>query len=427
MPRRTVWVCFPGAEYTQRVAEKAAKHVLEPAGWQVNATSEAPADGADGAPDADAYLADYDYLPFERIFERNALCSSYMIRKALIRKHYLAQALATYAVKKGTDAVVAPATWTLDCQFADELDEILADDLYEVKELLDENEALIEQGHAPKHWLILKPGMADQGHGIQLFSTEDRLREIFTDMEMSDDEDDQDEANDDASGVVASQLRHFVVQKYIHDPLLIRTNGTPRKFHLRAYVLCVGGLAVYLMDDMLALFATDAYSPPSGDGADMRGHLTNTCVGVRAAGSAPLPAENVFRLSDLEGQPIEGGVLTKEHIKSIHSAAVRVVGTAFEAAARTAAVHWQLWPNAFELFGVDLLVSGGPAPADLGVWLLEINAQPDYAQSGERLERVIEHVFERALQVSMLDQRIDTLGASVDGCTLCFSDRLYAK
>lgn len=364
---QNLWVCFPGAEYTQRVAHNAARDVLAPAGWSVYASDEAPPNGSDGAPDADAYVADYDLLPFDRIFERGSLCSSYMIRKALIRKHYLAQSIATLISKRGADAHVAPATWMLDCQFADELDEILADDLFEVKEMLDENAACVSRGEEPQHWLILKPGMADQGHGIQLFASEERLRDIFAGMEMSDEDDDEE-------GVLASQLRHFVVQRYIADPFLVATHGAARKFHLRAYVLCVGGLSVYLLDDMLGLFATDEYTPPSGDCTDMRGHLTNTCVGVRTAGSAPLPTANVFRLADLVGSETRDGVLTAEHISRIHAGAVRVVGTAFEAAARAAAVHWQLWPNAFELFGVDLMVSGGPAPQDLRVWLLEINA-----------------------------------------------------
>lgn len=369
-----VWVCFPGASYTQRVAQKAADEVLAPAGWRISATEEPPANGDDGAPDADAYIADYDLLPFDRIFERGALCSSYMIRKALIRKHYLAQALEMFAAKRGADTSVAPMTWLLDCQFADELDELLADDLYQLKELLDEN---AQKDDAHRHWFILKPAMADQGHGIQLFSSEDRLREIFVDMEASDDEEEEEDDDDDEDGVLASQLRHFVIQKYISDPFLVGTHGTLRKFHLRAYVLCVGGLSVYLMDDMLALFATDEYKSPSGSGTDMRGHLTNTCVGVRAAGSAPLPTANVFLLSDLVGAAVPGGQLTEAHLKSIRASAAKVVGTTFEAAARSAAVHWQLWPNAFELFGVDLLVSGGPDPESMRVWLLEINAVRD--------------------------------------------------
>ena len=47
-------------------------------------------------------------------------------------------------------------------------------------------------------------------------------------------------------------------------------------------------------------------------------------------------------------------------------------------------VHFQTLPNAFELFGVDFLVD------DKGdVWLLEVNAFPDFGQTGEELRNVV--------------------------------------
>ncbi len=43
--------------------------------------------------------------------------------------------------------------------------------------------------------------------------------------------------------------------RYISSPLLI--DG--RKFHIRAYVLCVGSLSVYVYSEALALFAGKEY------------------------------------------------------------------------------------------------------------------------------------------------------------------------
>ena len=56
-----------------------------------------------------------------------------------------------------------------------------------------------------------------------------------------------------------------------------------RKFHIRAYVLCIGAITVYVFRESLALFAREAY--PDGQGRDLHNlaaHLTNTCAQRRA-------------------------------------------------------------------------------------------------------------------------------------------------
>ena len=188
---------------------------------------------------------------------------------------------------------------------------------------------------------------------------------------------------------MASQLRHFVVQEYLTTPLLVGPPDSARKFHLRAYVICVGALRVFLHDDMLALFATQPYTAPDEQTHDLGGHLTNTCLGTRQARGS-VPQENVFRFAQLEqaqasvplGSRTLHGTLTPAHMDRVRRLAAQAVGTTFEAAARSASVHWQMWPNAFEVFGVDLLVGcdaaaeaqeGIPLEA-LRVWLLEVNA-----------------------------------------------------
>lgn len=56
----------------------------------------------------------------------------------------------------------------------------------------------------------LHRGMADRGNGIRLFNSRETLTKIFEEFE--DDSEDEDEAKDVGTGVVTSQLRHFVVQ-----------------------------------------------------------------------------------------------------------------------------------------------------------------------------------------------------------------------
>ncbi|WFD42638.1 putative tubulin--tyrosine ligase pby1 [Malassezia psittaci] len=349
----SAYICFPGAKYTQDRASEAAHTVLK--NWTIYVADSIPTDTDEAPSGYDAYITDYDLLPFDRIAGNNIICSSYYIRKALIRKHYLAQLLNTHSIKKCIASDFTPPTWILDIQFADELDEMLADDLYDLRDILIQN----KHSENPE-WFILKPGMADQGNGIKLFSSLERLQEIFEAMEEQEEEEESEEDNEQS---YASQLRHYVIQKYLSQTLLVALDDEDmHKFHLRAYVICVGGLQVYLHDEMLALFASVPYELPT-DSCDLSGHLSNTCLGSRrAASSRDGSNPTVSRFSDLCGKHISapGGnkrVLTADDISTVHDGAVKAIGAVFGAVAREASVHWQMWPNAFEIFGVDLMVT----------------------------------------------------------------------
>lgn len=153
------------------------------------------------------------------------LSSSYIYRKTLIRKHLLHQVVQEYLAKHATRRSINPALpettlakgvprgWVIDVQFADELDELFQDELYDLALAMD---APVADGGA-RPWFILKPGMSDKGQGIRLFSTREELEEIFEEMEESSDEEDEDGAeheddDDGGDGVAMSQLRHFVIQ-----------------------------------------------------------------------------------------------------------------------------------------------------------------------------------------------------------------------
>lgn len=58
--------------------------------------------------------------------------------------------------------------------------------------------------------------MADRGMGIRLFNTREALRQIFEEFELSDSDDE--ECQSSQTAVVASQLRHFVIQVEIQCP-----------------------------------------------------------------------------------------------------------------------------------------------------------------------------------------------------------------
>ena len=87
----------------------------------------------------------------------------------------------------------------MEISYADELDEMWGDELWDLGVELDD----------PKKWWILKPGMADRGMGIRLFNSKAALQRIFEEFE-GDSDDEGAEAN--ATAVMTSQLRYFVIQ-----------------------------------------------------------------------------------------------------------------------------------------------------------------------------------------------------------------------
>jgi tubulin--tyrosine ligase len=187
----------------------------------------------------------------------------------------LAHAIATYKVKH-PDTILTkhfPESYELELDYAEYLDEML-DEIYELRDQLIEGDS----------WWILKPSMSDRGQGIRLFHTREELQEIFESYEEKDDEEEEEENDDDAAvktisesnGIVTSQVRFFLIQKYIENPLILESCGN-RKFHIRTYVVARGALKVYVYKDMLALFALKQYSSPDSD-SDLEAHLTNTCL-----------------------------------------------------------------------------------------------------------------------------------------------------
>ena len=133
------------------------------------------------------------------------LSSSYTIRKALIRKHFLARCIQSYLVKRPGSflARAVPLTWDIDIAYEDELDEMWSDELWDLGSMLDAN------SDDTKRWFILKPGMADRGMGIRLFDSKDGLHSIFREFDCDPDDD---EADESTTSVMTSQLRHFVIQ-----------------------------------------------------------------------------------------------------------------------------------------------------------------------------------------------------------------------
>ncbi|KAI5124716.1 hypothetical protein M0805_004322 [Coniferiporia weirii] len=334
------------------------------------------------------------------------LSSSITIRKALIRKHFLHRCIHAYATKHPESPLLqgVPRTWDIEISFADELDEMWSDDLWDLAEELDENE---------DKWWILKPGMADRGMGIRLFNSRETLHKIFESFEAESDEGEESEEED--TNVVMSQLRHFVIQEYLPNPVLLdpgEVNGdsgnisliSPKealrghKFHLRAYCVASGSLTIYLYPRVLALFSSEPYSKPTAshetsEALDMRPHLTNTCL------QEDQGERNVRLLQELVGSRVCSSPedkFTEEDATSLLRQMSEILGETFKAALQMP-VHFQPLPNTFELFGVDFLVGHqtfSSTSDKFQVKLLEINSEPAIEMTGPRLRWVLEDLFE---------------------------------
>ena len=345
----------------------------------------------------------YEALDFEHAmqYSRTSQICAYVIRKALIRKHYLSNTIAAWLTKHPEsnlkDHFKASVHFELD--YAEFLDDALVD-AWDLHESMTRNQEDIEA----KEWWILKPGMSDGGNGIRLFSSIDELQAIFEDWDLPSDGDEDGNSADgteDPSAelirggdthdtVMTSQLRHFIVQPYIDSPLLLPYYDH-RKFHIRSYVLAVGALKVFVYKEMLALFAAKPYEAPhqraKGTEIDLSQHLTNTCFQEDATKDS-----SVHRFWSL-GEPTQ----SEGWRENVFSQICKVTGEVFEAAAREQMVHFQAIPNAFEVFGVDFLVD-----AEKNVWLLEMNAYPDFKQTGVGLQdKVVGGLFEGVIDTAV--------------------------
>lgn len=312
---------------------------------------------------------DFD-LDLLQTHSENYFVLSYVYRKALIRKHYLANTILHFVAKNPQSILrtAFPQSYQLEIDYAEFLDDAL-DEAYELREE-------VETG---KHTWILKPSMSDKGQGIRIFRTIDELQAIFNSFEEDDDEDEDENVerleSDEANGVIISQLRHFVVQEYQDHPLLLRYYQG-RKFHLRTYVVCIGRLQVLVYKNILTLFAQEPFPTESSrENLDnLSAHLTNTCLQEEKTAL-------VVPWWQIEGLKLSEKEKVFETVKSI-------TGDLFKAAASVDRINFQPLNNAIEIFGLDFLVN-----EDLSVKLLEVNSYPDFKQTGGELKGLITNLF----------------------------------
>lgn len=317
------------------------------------------------------HYGDYEDINIDLISQapEKYFIPSYIYRKALIRKHFLANTIHHYTVKNPTSILntAVPESYQLEVDYAEFLDDAL-DDAYELREEVEAGE---------KTW-ILKPSMSDKGQGIRLFKNIDQLQAIFDSFEVESDDEEAETTKDDNNGVIISQLRHFIVQEYKSNPLLLNKYGN-KKFHLRTYVVCKQNLTVYVYKNILTLFSDSQYtSPDSNDEEEisMEGHLTNTCL---QESETPM----VVPFWDLKDDKFSDNLM-----EDVFKQVCEISGELFKAATSVDKMNFQPLDNAMEVFGVDFLVGD-----DYNVTLLEVNSYPDFKQTGDDLKEIIYQLF----------------------------------
>ncbi|CAG8787651.1 597_t:CDS:2, partial [Dentiscutata erythropus] len=350
------------------------------------------------------FWSEYEDIDFSQILThtKNHLANSYCIRKVtnlakcyvlinlslfvirskgLIRKAQMNFNIQKHVAKYPNSCLKKsiPETWFFEIDHVDYIDEAL-DEIFEVVQECKENES-----RERKHQFILKPNLGNKGADIKIFDSIDQLKAVF---EVTFEENDDIDANvlqNDEIDESMFHLREWVIQRYISDPLLI--NG--RKFHIRAYVLAVSRIKVYLYKDMLALFALNNYRPD--DINDTFAHLTNTCLQIhdelfKESDQVKLFWELMQHSSEVDEKDLN---LIFEQIKNI-------LGECFKAVVSEPTQFMPL-ENAFELFGFDFLVD-----TSKNVYLLEANSFPDFKQTGTRLSHVISHLFENTIKLAVI-------------------------
>lgn len=356
-----------------------------------------------------------DALDLDKAFHQpRMLISTYVTRDALTRKHLLGQTYANWIVKHPTSLLKTNVKTITNLDFgpSESLYDVL--DNTKIGEILQANE---DKKPANRVWWMLRPDMSGGSQDLRLFSTVDELEATFEEWDAepaetnheakestdvvhekssstpNDDEDCDTSARQSGGGWSswfnitvtteehtdeAAPRRHVVAQRYVTRPLTFDN----RKFQVSAYVLAVGALRVFVYKPMLALFAAAPFRAPwetAAAGNDLSSHST-------FEGS-------VRQFWDLPDKPAGWKATVFAQICDI-------TGEVFSAAAtREMKAHFQLLPQAFEVYSVNFAVDcTGKAI------LADIHASPDFlhqTECGAKLEGMVQGLYEEVADIAV--------------------------
>jgi hypothetical protein len=227
-------------------------------------------------------------------------------------------------------------------------------------ELCQSLEANNDKKPSARDWWILKPAMTDCGYGIRIFST---MMELVGYLESLESEG-RETLSINEGRIPSSLLREFVAQKYLTSTLLLNE----KKFHIRAYVLAIGRLQVFVYRELLALIASEVYRPP-WDNPTLKSSLTNSSLQPEDIRSNS--ARNFW-------SSIPDDILPRNWKEDAFRQICEISAELFQAASQAGAGGLVLLPGCFELFALDFLIDAKGL-----VWLLEVNGGPAIPQEGE--------------------------------------------
>ena len=337
---------------------------------------------------AAVWIDEYESLDWEAVMSPPyRIASSFCVRKGLGRKGAMAERLGAHAARCAHCPLRTqlPETVLVDTYTAFHARPSWLDARSALSEALsDAHDAVIAGGPAAR-W-ILKPSITNKGAGIVFCADFDAVR---------------------AAVCAERDVCAWVLQRYEPSPLLLNPRsgsseggGARHKFHVRLYVLAVGALDVHIFNEALMLFAPAPFVGAQFD--DAAAHLTNSCVGSGHAGWHE--NDMVRALSELPALLVRDGIVSDAATGRVWAARAfqdmaLAVAHAFSALDGDVAGYMPA-PLCFELYGVDFLLT-----QDGRAVLLEFNPSPDIAQTGTRLNPVIDALIEGAVRVA-IDARV---------------------
>ena len=357
--------------------------------------------------------ADFGAIDWDRVLEGQQCGSAYYMKTGLVRK----AELATFAAKR--EAVRMPLTLCGDFEDVEDVEEFLVAWCTACK------------ASSERLW-ILKPSLANRGEGIYLVrvpaaadaanSESSSAANPTADASAADASASNvaEEATSEACiairAAIAAHPRHsqWLLQRYVHPLLLspLPSSGTAMsplpppvvappttlppaapptselpfstlppvaplpsapsgcKFHLRAWVLAVGALGVWVHHDPLVMLASEAWKAPTSTisaASVARAHVTNHAQQEHAPGYSQ--ERHTLCLSEAFTPPAAVAICRQLE---------QICRAVFAPRVRPSAGFFAL-PHCFELFGVDFAVD-----EQQRLWLLELNSGPDLSLFGDR-------------------------------------------